>query len=102
MHTRVETSRRCYSIYLWAYTVALSGGAVHFDLNEESMEELGVNITIAHQKSALLGVQHARPSYQGAGPAREPMTYADFDVCFKIEEIEKALELPKEAGESTS
>jgi hypothetical protein len=81
---RIKQLRRCYSIYLWAYTVSVSGGPVHFDLDDESTQELGVDVTFAHQRAAAMGAKHAKP-YPGNAPP-DPFNYAGFLSQFVIED----------------
>lgn len=84
---RIKQMRRCYSIYLWAYTLSVSGGIVNFDLDDESMEELGADITFAQQNAAALGARAPRCGSPYTGqPPTEPWTWAQFLASFKIEE----------------
>jgi hypothetical protein len=51
---RGELIRRCYSLYLWAYTMAVSGGAVNYDV-EGAEKEFGWDVVFAHQWSVAAG-----------------------------------------------
>ena len=84
MHSKEETLRRCYGIYLWAYTLSVSGGAVHFDLNEESMEELGVEATFAHHRAAAIGARQPRMV------PGDPWSWSRFRSEFEIEKVDMA------------
>lgn len=97
MHSKEETLRRCYGIYLWAYTLSVSGGAVHFDLNEESMEELGVEATFAHHRAAAMGARQPR-LFPSAPP--EPWSWSRFRSEFKIEKVDAAESKSEEDGAS--
>lgn len=73
--------RRCYSIYLWAYALAVSGGSVNLDIPDEAMDELGPRAVFAHQHAAALGASsgsHARVNRDGTAS-----TYPEFVNYFK-------------------
>lgn len=57
---RIKLLRRCYSLYLWAYTVSVSGGTVDFELADDAMAELGPETVFAHQESVATGASQGR------------------------------------------
>lgn len=59
------TLRRCYSLYLWAFTVAASGGVVNFDLDSDAERELGWKTVLLHQHAVSMGAVHGRTLAMG-------------------------------------
>jgi hypothetical protein len=81
----LKTLRRCYSIYLWAFTVSISGGVVNFDLDDEALDELGPEAVFAHQQAAAQGAR--QPKLVSSG-APEPWSWSRFYKEFEIERLE--------------
>jgi len=91
LEERIKILRRCYSLYLWAYTVAVgNAGVVNFDLEDDVMDSLGVDVTLAYQRAVAMGARHGH-IYHGHAPM-EPTPYPDFLDVFKIEDSKAAEE----------
>lgn len=77
----VEFRQRCYSLYLWGYTMSVSGGAVNFDLDDDFVKQHGWKASLIFQQSVARGVFRGQRPYEAAAPM-EPAYFGEFDSGF--------------------